>query len=165
MTGGSGFIGSHLCQRLLKQGHDVLVVDNFYSSSRRNVIDLLGEPRFELMRHDVTFPLYVEVDQIYHLACPASSVFYQRDLGNPPRRWMKDSSEPSTTSAARWPADGTRGPRYVNWLRSPRSCGGKHVHRPVQVYEGDHASVRVELPEVPGLGRAEAGGHHGPSPG
>ena len=69
------------------------------------------------MPHDVTFPLYVEVDQIYHLACPASSVFYQRDLGNPPRRWTKDSSEPSTTSAARWPADGTRGPRYVNWVR------------------------------------------------
>jgi len=60
-------------------GHDVLVVDNFYSSSRHNVLDLLDEPRFELMRHDVTFPLYVEVDQIYHLACPASPVFYQRD--------------------------------------------------------------------------------------
>jgi UDP-glucuronate decarboxylase len=79
VTGGSGFIGSHLCRRLLSLGHDVLVVDNFYSSSRHNVADLLGEPRFELMRHDVTFPLYVEVDQIYHLACPASPVFYQRD--------------------------------------------------------------------------------------
>ena len=79
VTGGSGFIGSHLCRRLLALGHDVLVVDNFYSSSRHNVLDLLDEPRFELMRHDVTFPLYVEVDQIYHLACPASPVFYQRD--------------------------------------------------------------------------------------
>ena len=79
VTGGSGFIGSHLCRRLLAQGHDVLVADNFYSSSRHNVADLLGEPRFELMRHDVTFPLYVEVDQIYHLACPASPVYYQRD--------------------------------------------------------------------------------------
>ena len=79
VTGGSGFIGSHLCRRLLGQGHDVLVVDNFYSSTRHNVTDLLGEPRFELIRHDVTFPLYVEVDQIYHLACPASPVFYQRD--------------------------------------------------------------------------------------
>jgi UDP-glucuronate decarboxylase len=79
VTGGSGFIGSHLCRRLLTLGHDVLVVDNFYSSSRHNVVDLLDNPRFELMRHDVTFPLYVEVDQIYHLACPASPVYYQRD--------------------------------------------------------------------------------------
>ncbi|HXC85242.1 MAG TPA: UDP-glucuronic acid decarboxylase family protein [Trebonia sp.] len=79
VTGGSGFIGSHLCKRLLELGHDVLVVDNFYSSSRHNLHELLGEPRFELMRHDVTFPLYLEVDEIYHLACPASPVYYQRD--------------------------------------------------------------------------------------
>ena len=79
VTGGSGFIGSHLCRRLLALGHDVLVVDNFSSSSRRNVLDLLAVPGFELIRHDVTFPLYVEVDQIYHLACPASPAFYQLD--------------------------------------------------------------------------------------
>ena len=79
VTGGSGFIGSHLSRRLLEEGHEVLVVDNFYSSSRHNLYDLLDHPRFELMRHDITFPLYVEVDQIYHLACPASPVFYQRD--------------------------------------------------------------------------------------
>lgn len=79
VTGGAGFIGSHLCRRLLARGHEVLAVDNFYSSARRNVLDLLTEPRFELIRHDVTFPLYIETDQIYHLACPASPVFYQRD--------------------------------------------------------------------------------------
>ncbi|MCW2930202.1 MAG: NAD-dependent dehydratase [Actinomycetia bacterium] len=79
VTGGAGFIGSHLCRRLLDLGHEVLAVDNFSSSSRRNLVDLLNEPRFELIRHDVTFPLYVEVDQIYHLACPASPVHYQRD--------------------------------------------------------------------------------------
>jgi UDP-glucuronate decarboxylase len=79
VTGGSGFIGSHLCRRLLALGHDVIVVDNFSSSSRRNVLDLLAVPGFELIRHDVTFPLYVEVDQIYHLACPASPAFYQLD--------------------------------------------------------------------------------------
>jgi UDP-glucuronate decarboxylase len=79
VTGGSGFIGSHLCRRLLADGHDVLAVDNFSSSSRHNLHDLLAEPRFEIIRHDVTFPLFVEVDQIYHLACPASPVFYQKD--------------------------------------------------------------------------------------
>ena len=79
VTGGAGFIGSHLTRRLMSLGHDVLVVDNFYSGSRDNVADLERERNFELMRHDVTFPLYVEVDEIYHLACPASPPFYQRD--------------------------------------------------------------------------------------
>jgi UDP-glucuronate decarboxylase len=79
VTGGAGFIGSHLCERLLDEGHEVLCVDNFYSTSKANIEHLLGNPRFELMRHDVTFPLYVEVDQIYHLACPASPIHYQRD--------------------------------------------------------------------------------------
>ena len=79
VTGGAGFIGSHLTRRLLDEGQEVLVVDNFYSGSRSNLSDVMGNPRLELMRHDVTFPLYVEVDEIYHLACPASPVFYQRD--------------------------------------------------------------------------------------
>ena len=79
VTGGAGFLGSHLCQRLLEEGADVLCVDNFYSGTRDNVADLIGNPHFELMRHDVTFPLYVEIDEIYNLACPASPIHYQRD--------------------------------------------------------------------------------------
>ena len=79
VTGGAGFIGSHLCERLLNQGDQVLCVDNFYSSTRENVAHLLPHPNFELVRHDITFPLFVEVDQIYHLACPASPIHYQRD--------------------------------------------------------------------------------------
>ncbi len=79
VTGGAGFIGSFLCERLIAQGHDVICVDNMYTGSRRNVSDLLANPRFELIRHDVTFPLYLEVDEIYNLACPASPVHYQWD--------------------------------------------------------------------------------------
>ena len=79
VTGGSGFLGSHLCERLLNDGHDVLCVDNFFTGTRENVLHLIDNPRFELMRHDVTFPLYVEVDEIYNLACPASPVHYQFD--------------------------------------------------------------------------------------
>ena len=79
VTGGAGFIGSHLCRRLLERGHQVLCVDNFFTGSRANIAELLGNPNFELMRHDVTFPLYVEVDEIYNLACPASPVHYQFD--------------------------------------------------------------------------------------
>jgi UDP-glucuronate decarboxylase len=79
VTGGAGFLGSHLCETLLQQGCEVLCVDNFFSSTRRNVEHLIADPRFELMRHDVTFPLYVEVDEIFNLACPASPVHYQFD--------------------------------------------------------------------------------------
>jgi UDP-glucuronate decarboxylase len=79
VTGGAGFLGSHLCERLLNDGHDVLCVDNFYTGSKNNVKHLFSHPSFELMRHDVTFPLYVEVDEIYNLACPASPKHYQYD--------------------------------------------------------------------------------------
>lgn len=79
ITGGAGFLGSHLCQRLLEDGHDVLCVDNLYTGSKRNIIHLLDNPYFELCRHDITYPLYVEVDEIYNLACPASPIHYQND--------------------------------------------------------------------------------------
>jgi UDP-glucuronate decarboxylase len=79
VTGGAGFLGSHLCERLVSQGHYVICADNFYTGSKENVINLLNNKNFELMRHDVTFPLYVEVDEIYNLACPASPVHYQHD--------------------------------------------------------------------------------------
>jgi UDP-glucuronate decarboxylase len=79
VTGGAGFLGSHLCERLLGEGHEVLCIDNYFTGRRQNVAHLLSNPRFELMRHDVTFPLYVEVDEIYNLACPASPVHYQFD--------------------------------------------------------------------------------------
>jgi len=79
VTGGAGFLGSHLCERLLSMGHEVLCVDNFFTGSRVNIAHLLDNPRFEVLRHDVTFPLYVEVDEIYNLACPASPVHYQHD--------------------------------------------------------------------------------------
>ena len=79
VTGGAGFLGSHLCEKLLEQGHDVLCVDNFYTGDKDNIRHLLEHPNFELLRHDVTFPLYVEVDEIYNLACPASPIHYQHD--------------------------------------------------------------------------------------
>lgn len=79
ITGGAGFIGSHLCEQLLEQGHEVLCVDNFYTGTKRNVAHLVGNPYFEIIRHDVTFPMYLEVDQIYNLACPASPIHYQND--------------------------------------------------------------------------------------
>lgn len=79
VTGGAGFLGSHLCEELLRKGHEVLCVDNYFTGNKTNILHLLDNPRFELMRHDVTFPLYVEVDEIYNLACPASPIHYQHD--------------------------------------------------------------------------------------
>ena len=77
VTGGAGFLGSHLCRKLIEAGHEVICVDNFFTGSKRNVADLLDHPRFEVIRHDIVFPLFVEVDEIYNLACPASPVHYQ----------------------------------------------------------------------------------------
>ena len=87
VTGGAGFLGSHLCDRLLLEGHEILCLDNFYTGSKRNIEHLLGNPNFELVRHDVTFPVYLEVDGIFNLACPASPIHYQRD----PVQTMKTS--------------------------------------------------------------------------
>ena len=96
VTGGAGFLGSHLCEHLLGQGHDVLCVDNFFTGSRDNVLHLMDDPRFELLRHDVTFPLYVEIDEIYNLACPASPASPVGVADGPP--------EASGASAAGCPA-------------------------------------------------------------
>src|SRR5215475_867641 len=79
VTGGAGFLGSHLCDRLLGDGHEVVCVDNFFTGTKRNIVHLFGNPQFELLRHDITFPLFVEVDEIYNLACPASPIHYQHD--------------------------------------------------------------------------------------
>ncbi len=79
VTGGAGFLGSHLCERLLREGCDVLCVDNYFTGRKENIVELLNRPDFVLMRHDITFPLYVEVDEIYNLACPASPIHYQFD--------------------------------------------------------------------------------------
>src|SRR5438105_2665501 len=79
VTGGAGFLGSHLCDRLVESGHEVVCLDNFYTGSRKNIHHLMGRKNFEVLRHDVTLPLYIEVDQIYNLACPASPIHYQHD--------------------------------------------------------------------------------------
>ncbi len=79
VTGGCGFLGSHLCEKLLSENFDVLCADNFFTGTKRNILHLMGNPYFELIRHDITFPLYVEVDEIYNLACPASPIHYQFD--------------------------------------------------------------------------------------
>src|ERR1700674_1364285 len=86
ITGGAGFLGSHLCDRLLAAGADLVCVDNFFTGAKRNIEHLIGEKRFDLVRHDVTFPLYIEVDEIYNLACPASPIHYQHIPCRPPRR-------------------------------------------------------------------------------
>ena len=79
ITGGAGFLGSHLSEKLLNQGNEVISVDNYFTGSKKNVVDLLDNPKFEIIRHDVCFPLYLEVDEIYNLACPASPIHYQHD--------------------------------------------------------------------------------------
>lgn len=100
VTGGAGFLGSHLSERLLRDGREVICADNFFTGSRRNIEHLLTHKRFELMRHDVTFPLYVETDQIYNLACPASPVHYQHDPVQTFRQRRRAYMAPSTCSGS-----------------------------------------------------------------
>jgi UDP-glucuronate decarboxylase len=85
VTGGAGFLGSHLCRRLVESGEDVICLDNFYTGDKKNILDLLDYQNFEFLRHDVTMPLYIEVDRIFNLACPASPIHYQRDPSRPQR--------------------------------------------------------------------------------
>ena len=98
VTGGAGFIGSHLCEKLLAEGHEVLCVDNFFTGRKSNILHLMSNPYFEVLRHDITFPLFVEVDEIYNLACPASPVHYQFD----PVQTTKTSCLSSVTINCNW---------------------------------------------------------------
>ena len=100
VTGGAGFIGSHLCERLLARGDEVLCVDNFFTASRPNVTAMLSHPRFELNRHDVCFPLYVEVDEIFNLACPASPIHYQFDPVQTTKTSVSTNHPPQVTPAS-----------------------------------------------------------------
>jgi UDP-glucuronate decarboxylase len=128
ISGGAGFIGSHLCDLLLAEGHEVLCVDNYFTGWRRNIEHLVNAPRFELMRHDVTFPLYVEVDDIYNLACPASPVHYQHD----PVQTLKTSVHGAInmlglakrTRARIFQASTTRSMAIPTCIRSRRAIGG-----------------------------------------
>ncbi len=103
ITGGAGFIGSHLCEKLLNEGNEVICVDNFFTGSKQNIIHLLDNPYFEIVRHDITFPLYLEVDEIYNLACPASPV-YRSDIGQCGRRRDVIRACPQATFGFAWPS-------------------------------------------------------------
>lgn len=129
VTGGAGFIGSNLCERLLGEGFDVLCVDNYYSSTKDNIAHLLGNPRFEVLRHDVTFPLYVEVDQIFHLACPASPVHYQRD----PVQTTKTSVHGSINMLGLAKRTGAR----ILLASTSEVYGDPHVHPQPEEYWGN----------------------------
>src|SRR6516165_9424421 len=132
VTGGAGFLGSHLCERLLERGADVVCVDNFFTGAKRNIAHLIGAKRFELVRHDVTFPLYIEVDEIHNLVCPASPVHYQHDpvqttkTRSTCRAWPSASTRrscrppPARRTATR---RSTRRPRSTGGMSIPPGCG------------------------------------------
>ena len=110
VTGGSGFLGSHLCDRLLAQGSEVICIDNFFTGARRNIEHLMGQKHFELIRHDVTFPIYLEIDQIYNLACPASPIHYQYDPVQTTKTSVHDLTTLEKGARAEFTDENLRGP-------------------------------------------------------
>ena len=153
VTGGAGFLGSHLCDALVGKGYDVLCVDNFYTGTRDNISQLFNSPRFEVIRHDVTFPLYVEIDEIYNLACPASpdslSVRSRgHDENERPRGYQHACwrSVPEARSCRPRPARSTEIPPCI---RSPRPTGATSIrsdHAPAMTKESDARNVVLQLP-------------------
>src|SRR4030081_3413630 len=133
ITGGAGFIGSFLCEALLSQGHEVLCVDNFYTGTRRNVEQLKDHKRFELMRHDVKFPLYVEVDDIYNMACPASPIHYQRD--------PVQTTKTAVHGAINMPGLAKRGKARILQASTSEVYGDPQVHPQTEDYWGHVNSV------------------------
>lgn len=129
VTGGAGFLGSHLCDRLIAQGHEVICLDNFYSSTKQNVHHLMANPNFELIRHDVTFPVYLEVDQIYNLACPASPVHYQHD----PVQTTKTSVHGAINMLGLAKRTGAK----ILQASTSEVYGDPHVHPQVEEYWGN----------------------------
>ena len=128
VTGGDGFLGSHLCELLLEDGLDVLCVDSFFTDARDNVTHLLDNPRFELMRHDVAFPLYVEVDDIYKLACPASPIHYQRDPAQ--------TTKTSVHGAINMLGLAKRVKAKIFQASTSEACGDPNVHPQTDDYMG-----------------------------
>lgn len=135
VTGGAGFLGSHLCERLLNEGKEVICVDNFFTGSKRNIEHLLGNPSFELMRHDVTFPLYVEVDEIYNLACPASPIHYQYD--------PVQTTKTSVHGAINMLGLAKRLRARIFQASTSEIYGDPHIHPQVETYWGNVNTIGV----------------------
>ena len=133
VTGGAGFLGSHLCDRLINEGHEVLCLDNFFTGSKNNITHLLGNPNFELIRHDVTFPIYLEVDQIYNLACPASPIHYQSD----PVQTIKTSVQGAINMLGLAKRTGAR----ILQASTSEIYGDPEIHPQVESYWGNVNSI------------------------
>ena len=133
VTGGAGFLGSHLCDRLINKGHEVLCLDNFFTGSKENIAHLLGNPNFELIRHDVTFPIYLEVDQIYNLACPASPIHYQSD----PVQTIKTSVQGAINMLGLAKRTGAR----ILQASTSEIYGDPEIHPQVESYWGNVNSI------------------------